>query len=179
LALKKELFQPVDVDASIKERKGYDQDPSQVELLNEFIQRERCFIDQMQEIPEIERQLLELDVLTGDELFTLLAPLRRMMRIELEFQLNVEMDFLRPPRDQQWSEAFRKWSRAVQIHGALIGSEPRNKRLLRSRLVGNAAAEPNARRDVIFACLNLVSLPSLWLRSKVDFVQVCEVALSG
>lgn len=177
LALKQEQFQPVYVDSWIDQKMGCDRDPSQVELIVEFGQRERCLIDQMQNIAVIEGRLLKLNVLTSDELSALFTPLRRMMRAELKFLLSVETDLLRPPPDQQWTEGLREWSLEAEVYGVLIGTEPRNKRLLRSRLVGRTPLSQNARRDAIFECIALLSLPSLCLRTKVDFVQVSTVLL--
>ena len=180
LALKQGQFQPVDADASIVARRGgHDEDPSQLGLIVEFSQRERCFIDQLQKLAVAERKLLELNILTSDEFSTFFTPLHQMMGTDLEFLLIVETDLLRPPQDRRWSHAFQEWSQIAETYGTLIGSEFRIKSLLRSKLVDKTPPKQDARREAIFECLALLPLPSLCFRSKVEFVQVRKVALLG
>lgn len=175
LSLKEEQFDPVDVDALINQTGDNYQDPSQVDSYIDFIRDERRLIDKLQNVHVIERQLSALKILTSKELQTLLTPLHKMFKIELDFLLNVEMDLLRPLDHQRWSGALLDWCRLTDFYGTLIGSESRNKKLLRTRSAGISAAGPNSCEDAILECLELVSLPSLSLRSKTNLVQVCDI----
>lgn len=178
LALKKEQFEPVDVDSWIDQIGESDQDPSQVESIVEFIQQERRIIDQLQKISVTKSQLSRFNVLSGNDLLTLLAPLHKLMKVELQFLLDMEMELLGPFDYQRWSGVLLDWCRFTHLYGTLIGSEPRNKKLLRSRLLGKSATWLDVPKEhAILECLELVSLPSLCLRSKVRFMEVCVVAL--
>jgi hypothetical protein len=178
LELKKEQFAPVDVDSWIDQMGGCDQDPPQVESIVEFIQRERGIIDQLQKSSTTMSQLSSFNVLSGNDLLSLLAPLQKLMKVELQFLLDIEMELLGPFDHQRWSNALMDWSRFTHLYGTLIGSEPRNKKLLRSKLLGKSATWSDVPKEhAILECIQLVSLPSLCLRSKLRFMEVCVATL--
>lgn len=177
LSLKHEQFDSVNVDALIDQMGRNDQDPSQVEAMIDFIRDERRLIDKLRKAYLVESQFLKLGVLSKEWL-TLLSPLQKMIKIELDFLLDMEMDYLRPLDHQRWSTSLLNWCRFANLYRPLIRTESRNKRLLRNELVAISTNRPSSYEAAILECLELVLLPSLSLRFKLNFMQVCEVALT-
>jgi hypothetical protein len=69
------------------------------------------------------------------------------------------------------------WCHSTYLYGTLIGRELRNKRLLRRKLADFSATWSSSCEEPIPECLEPLSLPSLFLRAKINFVLVREVTL--
>ncbi len=170
--------QQADIDAAaIDEIVGpFSPEPPQPDpIMEEFIAGQRQYVGQLQELPILERQTRTLQLLTDQQIDTIFRPLSDMLEAELNLLLAIERNLLIPFEAQRWNGAFLEWSKKAELYGRLIGSESRNKALLRARLGG---AEPNAggpkalQTDAIAACLRIHSLPLSMLTAKEEFITV-------
>ncbi|KAK0634190.1 hypothetical protein B0T14DRAFT_87230 [Immersiella caudata] len=107
-------------------------------------------------------------LLTAVEWQAMFKPILRILGTELRFLLEVEANLLRPVAERQWATAFQIWETRLKDYGHVIGSQPRNSKLLRSRVAG--ADLP--RIQAIGKALDQISFPSRSVEMKSEFFSI-------
>ncbi len=167
------------VDAAIDEMMGRFYAEPQHPIMEAYTAGHRRCVGQLEELPTLERHIRILRLLTDQQIDTIFRPLSDMMEAELNFLLEIERSMLMPLEAQRWNVAFQEWSEKAELYGWLIGSQNRNKALLRAQL---DSGEPNEggpealQTEAITACLRIHSLPLRMLTAKVEFITVSTPA---
>ena len=169
--------QQVDIDAALDGIiASISAEPLQPDpIVEDFIAGQRRFVGQLQELPTLERQMRMLKLVPDQQIDAIFQPLSEMLEAELNLLLSIERNLLIPCEAQRWNGALLEWSQRAELYGRLIGSESRNKSLLRARLGSGKpnAGGPNAlQTDALTACLRAHSLPLSMLTAKEEFVTV-------
>ncbi|KAK4241749.1 hypothetical protein C8A03DRAFT_30050 [Achaetomium macrosporum] len=160
------------IDATIRSRRAsFEEPPLTDSAIEKFLAQERLFFAQLEDLPTVERQMRILNLLVEDRLSAIFMPLHEFMNAQLRFLLDTERNLLWRPRHQRWSAAFKHWSRNAQLCGKLIGSEIRNKAVLKARLGTAEGNQFGPQADTIAACFRLISLPARSMLGHLEFLE--------
>ncbi|KAK4443349.1 hypothetical protein QBC34DRAFT_211599 [Podospora aff. communis PSN243] len=175
LALENDLILPVDskINEAIRDSNGQVEDSYDSILLEDFNKREWRLLQQLANLSRA-KLVDELNLLQATEWQRIFTPISKILEAELEFLLEAETNFLRPPWQRQWDTTFKIWESQIANYGHVIGSQPRNSKLLRSRADGTDLS----RTEAIANALNQISLPSRLTDMKMEFFSALKTHLS-
>ncbi|KAK0647157.1 hypothetical protein B0T16DRAFT_414757 [Cercophora newfieldiana] len=167
LCLDNDLVLPVDltVENTIRDMTNQPEDSVDFLILDDFTRRSWRLVQQLVGLTSHEL-VDELEILTGREWQAIFKPMLRIAETELSFLLLAELNLLRPPWKRDWSMFSQAWVAEADVYGHAIGSQPRNTKLLRSR-VANADLP---RTQAIAKALDYISLPSRLVEIKSDLL---------
>ncbi|KAK3290986.1 uncharacterized protein B0H64DRAFT_411088 [Chaetomium fimeti] len=117
----------------------------------------------------------ELGILNPTEWQAIFMPILSIVEAELNFLVEAEANLLQPPWNRHWGMFLGVWEPQIEDYGHIIGSQPRNSKLLRS--LGDGADLP--RTEAIAKALDYISLPSRLVEMKFEFLSVISSVKMG
>ncbi|KAK5651443.1 hypothetical protein OQA88_12450 [Cercophora sp. LCS_1] len=144
-------------------------------LLDDFTKRSWTLLRELIRLFR-EQQVEELRVLPAANCKIILTSIEAIIRSELSFLLAAEAILQRRPSLGYWAEIFEQWENCKDSYGYVIGSLPRNSRLLRAHLDDEADL---VGRKAIVDALDLISLPSRLLDIKSEFLSTLKAVITG
>jgi cell division control protein 24 len=170
LECKHELILAVDakIADTIRYSSGHTEDSDTFLLLDDFARQSWKMLRPLIGLTSDDLVVGALGLLDVAEWQAMFMPVLRILETELKFLLEVEVNLLRPPAGREWSKAFDALEERIADYGQVIGSYPRNSKLLRSRADG--ADLP--RIQAIAKALDHTALPSRLIEIKSEFLSV-------
>ncbi|KAK4160643.1 hypothetical protein QBC43DRAFT_303568 [Cladorrhinum sp. PSN259] len=123
-------------------------------MIEDFIQSEIAYINKLALLVELEDCIIGSKYLSTKESRAVFSPIQKILELQINLLLNIEHNLFEAPTEQEWSEAFTKWSEGEKLYDEVISNERRNKALLRSRFAPSISIQAE-----IHTCLELLSIP--------------------
>jgi len=149
-------------------------------IIEEFAQRARQLLRQLEEVPLVQSKSIRLGILSHDESVGVFWFLEGILVEELRILLAIERNIFQFPKDHRWDNAIAVGRSMDKEYGVAMNRQYRSQSLLRSRINSRSPGvivklqddDPAARAETISKALTLVALPRRLYDAKFELLSV-------
>jgi len=149
-------------------------------IIEEFAQRVRQLLRQLEEVPLVQSESIRLGILSHDESVGVFRFLEDILVEELQILLAIERNILRFLTEHRWDRAVTAGRSMDEKYGVAMNRQYRSQNLLRSRINSRSPGvivklqdyDPAARAETISKALTLVALPRRLYDARFELLSV-------